>query len=117
MARPAVEAAMAANAQGRFWDFHDKIFSYLSAPTQKRLDHNELGQIPLTLGLDMPRYLDSLKDPAIKEKINQDLREGQVAGVTGTPALFINGRKITNRSPQFIQQLINQELAKLKTKK
>ncbi len=116
LARPAAEGAMAANEQGRFWDFHDKIFSFITSPSKKKLNKKELGLIPIDLGLDMPRYLASMKNPAIKELINRDLREGQIAGVTGTPALFVNGRKVNNRSPQGIQKMINQELQKLRSK-
>lgn len=105
---------MAANEQGRFWEFHDQIFSYLTSPGKKNLDDKELDLIPVALGLDMPRYLVSLKNPAIKKLIDRDIREGQLAGVTGTPSIFINGRKVNNRSPQGIQQMIDQELQKLK---
>lgn len=116
LAGPAVEAALAANEQGRFWDFHDKIFSYITSPSKAKLDNNELAQIPVTLGLDMPRYLESLKNPAIKEMIRRDLQEGQMAGVTGTPTLFINGRKVNNRSPQGIQAMIDAQLQNLRKK-
>lgn len=107
---------MAANEQGRFWDFHDKIFSYITAPTKQKLDNSELGQIPIRLGLDMPRFLNSLKNPGIKELINRDLREGQAAEVTGTPTLFVNGLKVNNRSLEGIQQMIDAELQKRKNK-
>ncbi len=116
MARPAAEGAMAAHEQGQFWEFHDKIFSYITSPSKKKLNNTELSQIPLNLGLDMPRYLEDMKNPALKELINRDMREGQIAGVTGTPSLFINGRKVNNRSPQGIQLMIDRELQKLKSK-
>lgn len=107
---------MAANEQGRFWEFHDKVFSFITSPSKKKFDKKELGLIPIDLNLDMPRYLASLKNPAIKELINRDLREGKIAGVTGTPTLFVNGRKVESRSSQGIQQMINQELKKLRSK-
>jgi protein-disulfide isomerase len=116
MAKPAAEGAMAAHEQGRFWDFHDKIFSFITSPSKKKLNKSELGKIPTDLGLDMPRYLKSLKSPAIKKIINRDMREAQIAGVTGTPTLFVNGRRVNKRSPQAIQKMINQELQKLKGK-
>ena len=116
MARPAAEGGMAAHEQGQFWEFHDKIFSYITSPSKKKLNKNELGQIPIALGLDMGRYLEDMKNPAINKIINRDMREGQIGGVTGTPALFINGRKVNNRSPQGIQLMIDRELQKLKSK-
>ncbi len=112
MARPAAESAMAAHEQGRFWEFHDKLFSYITSPSRTKLDQQALSQIPVELGLDMPRFLKSLKDPAIDAKINQDIREGVEGGVTGTPSLFVNGRKVKSRSPQAIQQMIDQAKSK-----
>jgi protein-disulfide isomerase len=99
LAGPAVEGALAAHNQGRFWEFHDKVFSYIyPKPGPKKL-------------------VKDLKSPAIKKLIQRDMREGRDAGVTGTPTLFINGRRIKNRSPQGIQQMIDSELKKAKGKK
>lgn len=107
---------MAAHEQGRFWEFHDKVFSYITSPSKKKLDKKELGLIPIDLGLDMPRFLERLKNPAINRIISRDMQEGQLAGVTGTPALYINGRKVNTRSPEGIQQMIDRELRKLRGK-
>jgi len=114
MSAPAAKGAMAANEQGRFWDFHDKLFSFITSPSKKKLSEQDLGQIPIELGLDMPRYLQNLNDPKVERIINRDLREGQKAGVTGTPSLYINGRKVSNRSVQGVQLMIDQELKKLR---
>ena len=116
LARPAAEGAMAANEQGRFWDFHDKIFSYITSPSKRKLNASELGKIPTELDLDMARYLKDLNNPAIDRIINRDMREAQIAGVTGTPTLFINGRKVKKRSVKGIQKMIDQELRKMKRK-
>ena len=118
LALPAVEGALAAHAQGRFWEFHDKVFSYIHPkPGPIKLDNKELGQIPINMGLDMARYLKDSKGPTVKKIVQRDTREGRVAGVTGTPTLFLNGRKVTNRSPVGIQQMIDSELKKVKGKK
>ena len=113
LARPATKAAMAANDQGKFWEFHDKIFSYITSPSKVKLSSSELGNIPVTLGLDMPLYLESMKNPTIDKIIDRDLREGQVAGVTGTPTLFLNGLKVNSRSFAGVQKMIDQQLQKL----
>ena len=118
LAGPAVEGALAAHNQGRFWEFHDKVFSYIyPKPGPKKLDNKELGLIPINMGLDMARYLKDSKSPAVKKIIQRDMQEGRTAGVTGTPTLFINGRKVKNRSPNGIQQMIDSELKKAKRKK
>lgn len=117
MSLPAAHSALAAQQQGRFWDFHDKLFSYITSPSKKKLDNDELSKIPTELGLDMPRFLESIKDPAIDKKIQQDLMEGVKAGVTGTPTIFINGHRVKNRSLQAIQEMIDQEVSKSKKAK
>lgn len=117
LARPAVEGALAAGKQGRFWEFHDKVFSYLAPGSKKRLDAKELGQIPIDMGLDMARYLKDMKSPEIKKLIDRDMREGRNAGVRGTPSLFINGIRVKDRSLAGLQKLIDSELKKIKAKK
>ena len=108
MALPAVKAALAANKQGRFWDFHDKIFADL-----RGLDQQKLNQIATDLGLDMASFARDLGDRDIQQMINRDLRDGQTSGVTGTPTLFVNGFRVENRSPEGIQDMIDRELRKL----
>jgi len=118
LAMPAVQGALAAHSQGRFWEFHDKVFSYIyPKPGPKKLNNKELGQIPLNMGLDMARYLKDSASPAVKKIIQRDMQEGKKAGVTGTPTLFINGRRVKNRSPNGLQQMIDSELKKLRDKK
>jgi protein-disulfide isomerase len=118
LAGPAVEGALAANLQGRFWEFHDKVFSYIyPKPGPKKLDKKELAQIPLNMGLDMARYLKDSASPAVKKLVQRDMREGRLAGVTGTPTLYLNGRRVKNRSPNGLQQMIDSELKKVKGKK
>jgi len=100
--------------QGRFWDFHDKVFSFITSPSKKKLSKSELAQIPIDLGLDMAKYLKDIKNPDIKQIIRRDMQEGQIAGVTGTPSLYLNGLRVKQRSPQAIQNMIDKELQKLK---
>jgi predicted DsbA family dithiol-disulfide isomerase len=111
MAEPAHRAAWAAAQQGKFWEFHDHLF-------QKQLD----SQQPLTqaliestakeLGLDMERFKADMEAPAARERIAKDIAEGQRVQVTGTPTVFINGRRPQERTPEFYQQMINEELGK-----
>ena len=117
MSMPAVVAAFAAHKQNRFWEFHDKVFSYIyPKPGPKKLDNNEHGQIPISMGLDMTKYLKDAASPELTQLIQRDMREGQLAGVTGTPTLFINGLRVQDRSPNGIQALIDKELRKIKGK-
>ncbi len=107
MSMPAVIAAFAANKQGRFWDFHDKIFADF-----RSLSPEKIKQIATDLKLDMARYDKDQADPKVQAQINRDQREAQLAGVSGTPTMFINGLLVQSRSPQAMQEMINQELRK-----
>ena len=98
MSLPAVKAAFAAERQGRFWEFHDKIFADF-----RNLTPEKLNQIAVDLGLDMTRYAKDMTSPEVQQHINRDLREAQQAEVNGTPTIFINGFRVQNRSLQGIQ--------------
>jgi protein-disulfide isomerase len=106
MAEPAARAALAANEQGKFWEFHDKLF------TTSQLNSDAITSIARGLGLDMARFENDMKSPEIRQKLNKDMLDAQKAGVTGTPTVYINGRKLKQRSPQGFQELIDDELKK-----
>jgi len=105
-ADPAARAALAAGEQGKFWEFHDELFA------TEKLSDQAIKDIAVKLGLDMARYEADMNSPAIKQKINKDLRDAQIAGVTGTPTIFINGQRLKNRSPQGFQSMIDEALKK-----
>lgn len=107
MALPAAKAALAANRQGRFWDFHEKLYADF-----RNLTPPKIKQIAVDLGLDLERFNRDQADPKIQEQINRDLSDGQQAGVGGTPTLFVNGLRVDNRSPQGLQEAIDRELRK-----
>jgi protein-disulfide isomerase len=105
MARPAASAALAANRQGRFWDYHDKVFQNYS-----KLSEELLADIARELGLDMIRFETDRKSVEINNIINRDLREAVRIGVKGTPTLYINGKKLEKRSLETITSAIESEL-------
>ena len=108
-ARQASAAALAADKQGKFWQFHEKIYE-----NQKSLNDAKVQEIAKELGLNLEQFNKDLKDPAIQNLINRDLANGQQAGVRGTPSVFVNGRMVKNPSAQAIQQLVDGELKKKK---
>jgi protein-disulfide isomerase len=105
----AARAALAAKEQGKFWEFYHELFA-----TQK-LNAPAIEAIAVKLNLDIARYKQDLASPKIQQKIMQDLKDADEAGVTGTPAIFINGRALKNRSLEAIQQNIDDELKKVKS--
>ena len=108
MAVPAHKAALAAGEQGKFWEYHDKLFDL------DKLTIQGINSIAPELNLDMSKFTADVKSPQIIRKINKDLADAQKAGVTGTPTVFINGRRLQKKSPEGFQQMIDEELAKLK---
>ena len=104
-ARPAAAASMAAHEQGKFWEYHDKIFAdYRNLNDKKFLEFAE------ALGLDMERFTKSLRDPRILNIINNDVREAQRAGVRGTPTIYVNGKRLKDRSLRGFSAMIDREL-------
>jgi protein-disulfide isomerase len=107
-AEPAAEAAMAAGAQGKFWEMHDKLFG-----NQQQLDRATYEKYAQELGLDMGRFKADLDGQKYKGQIESDTKEGQAVGVSGTPAVFINGRKINGAYPwDTFKKIADEELAK-----
>lgn len=88
-AEVAAEASMAAHAQGKFWKMHDLLFS-----NQDLLDRAHLEQFAAEIGLDVKRFKADLDGHTHLKNIQDDAAAGRALGVTGTPAMFINGRTI-----------------------
>ncbi len=107
-AMKAAVAALAAESQGKFWEFHDQLFE-----NYNKLNDQKIREIALGLGFDPAEFEKKMKDPKINAMIRQDLRDGSQAGVRGTPTIFINGRRLNNRTPQGFQAAIDKELQKL----
>ena len=106
-AMPAAIAALAAEKQGKFWEFHDLLFK-----DYNRLNEQKIKEIAQQLNLDMEKFEKDRKDPRIRAMINRDVSEGNRAGVRGTPTVFINGRLLRNRNPAGFQELIEKALEK-----
>jgi protein-disulfide isomerase len=109
MAEPAALAALAANNQGKFWEMHDAIFAMKAQITPAKLDAAARG-----LGLDMQKFDADRNSDAVKMKLAKDLEDAKGAQVSGTPTLFVNGRRITDRSPDALQKIIDEEAVKAK---
>ncbi len=106
LAMPAAVAAMAAHEQGKFWEYHDKLFANLP-----KFQPDQLLQYAREVGLDMNRFQAALDGGRGKTSINADMAEANSLGVTGTPAFFINGRFLSGARPfNDFARLINAEL-------
>ena len=106
-ARQAATAALAAHKQGKFWEYHKKLFESISS-----LNDAKVQEIATQLGLDMDKFNKDLKDQALQNIITRDLQEGSAAGVRGTPTIFVNGKPLSARNIEGFQQAIDEELKK-----
>ena len=93
LAQPAAKAAMAAGNQGKFWEYHDKVFE-----NYNKLSDEMLVQFAKELNLDMNRFRKERGSKKIASIINRDLREASRIGVRGTPTIFVNGKRLGQES-------------------
>lgn len=105
-AQKAAEASACAEEQGMFWEYHDVLFA-----NQDALDVDSLKQYAADLGLDMAKFNACLDSGAMADRVQQDVSDGAVLGVSGTPAFFINGIALFGAQPfSSFQDLIEEEL-------
>jgi len=111
-AMKAAAAALAAESQGKFWEFHDLLFK-----NYNRINDELIRTIALGLGFDVKEFELKMRDPEIQARIQQDTRDGSQAGVRGTPTIFVNGKRLNDRSLKGFQTAVGRELEKLERKK
>ena len=106
-ARKAAEASLCAEAQGKFWPFHDLLFA-----EQKNLAVPQLKEHASKVGLDAAKFASCLDSGEQAKAVDVDMKAGEAAGVRGTPAFFINGIMISGaHSAEEFERLIDAELA------
>lgn len=89
----AAEAALAAGAQGKFWEYHDVLFA-----NQRQLDRDSLEKYAKQVGLDEAAFKKALDDGTYKKAVDDDIALGNKVAVRGTPTMFINGERVQNPS-------------------
>ncbi len=105
-ARPAAEAAQCAHEQGKFWEYHDRLFG-----NQAALGDADLKQHAASLGLDVGQFNACYDSQKYKADVDTDIRAGDEAGVSGTPAFYINGRMLSGAQPfEVFKRVIDEEL-------
>jgi protein-disulfide isomerase len=106
---PAALAAEAAGNQGKFWEFHDRLFA-----DQTKLGADDLRQHAKELQLDMNRFEADIIGADEKKTVETDMAEATALGVNGTPGIFINGRFVAGAVPyEEFAKMIDEELTKL----
>lgn len=110
-ARPAALAAECVKEQGgdkMYYKYHDTIYG-----NQAQLSVESLKKWAVDLGLDASQFNECLDSEKYASEIDKDFADGQAYGVSGTPAFFINGRRISGAHPfSVFKTIIDEELAK-----
>jgi protein-disulfide isomerase len=105
-ARLAAEAAVAAQKQGKFWQFQDKLWDH-----QDDLGPAEIEKVAKESGLDLSKFRQDLASEAIKARVEKDHTDGTAAGIQATPTLYIDGREYTDaRDSDSLKEWIKDEL-------
>lgn len=99
-ARPAAIAAICAQDQGAFWEYHDLLYA-----NQGELLEEELLSYAEELDLDMEAWQRCLTSLPPRERLDTDEAAAELAGVGGTPTIFVNGEPVVGSRPleEFIE--------------
>ncbi|MBK7863207.1 MAG: thioredoxin domain-containing protein [Archangiaceae bacterium] len=103
----AAEAALCADEQKKFWEYHDVLFK-----NQQKLQVEDLKAHATALGLDGAKFNECLDSGRMAAVVKTDTEAGHKAGVSGTPAFFINGNVLSGAQPlEEFKRVIDAELA------
>ena len=100
-AQLAAEAAECAHEQGKFWEYHDKLFQ-----NQDDFDYEDLGNYARQVGLDVDSFADCLAEERYRDEVTEDFAAGVAAGVKGTPTFFFNGTRVQGAIPDELFEMI-----------
>jgi protein-disulfide isomerase len=105
-AHRAAEASECANEQGKFWEYHDTLFA-----NQRAMTEDDLSGYAQTAGLDLTKFGECLSSGRHVATVEQDMKEGAEAGMSGTPGFFINGVFLGGAMPiEKFSEVIDAEL-------
>jgi protein-disulfide isomerase len=100
------EAAHCAADQGKYWEYHDKLFS-----NQRALQVESLKKHAAEIGLQSAAFDGCLDSGKYTERVRQGMEQGSQLGVESTPTVFINGRVIMGSQPiENFKAIIDDEL-------
>lgn len=111
-AQKAAEAGECASRQGKFWPYHDVLFAKGQADGAG-LAVADLKKYAADLGLNAAQFNSCLDGGQTAEIVKKDTADGSASGVSGTPTVFINGKKIVGAQPtanfeQAIEEALKQ---------
>ncbi len=106
----AAEAALCAQEQGKFWEFHDTLFANQRGENVGSFTSARLERMAEIVGLDMGQFNSCLDSRRHQGEVEAMRQEGQSLGVNATPTFFVNGQKLQIRYYQDLLNAIEAEL-------
>ena len=107
-ARQAAAAALSAHAQGKFWEFHDKLFENYRA-----INEDKITEIRDALNLNADEFDRMRKTPQVSRQIQKDVQLGREVGLRGTPSVYINGRLQRSRNLESLSSAVETALKRV----
>ena len=106
----AAVASEAARNQGKFEEYHDKLFE-----NQEKLTKEDLEKYALELGLDVEKFKADIENPETKARVDADIAEGDARSVSSTPTFFVNGEmvRLTSSSSESPDQKLKRTIREL----
>jgi protein-disulfide isomerase len=105
-ARQAALASLAAYAQGKFWEMHDKMFQNF-----KDINDENLRKWAREVGLNVGEFQNAIESGKHDAMVQKDMTDGANAKVLGTPTVFVNGKRLSDKSFEGFKKAIQDELA------
>ena len=106
-------AAECAEDQGKFWEFHDKVFREQDRRGRDVVRYNvrDVKRWAADVGLEAAAFNECLDSERHKAEVLKDYQDGAGIGMNGTPVFFINGRALVGAHPfTTFQKIIEEEL-------
>jgi len=106
----AAQAANCAREQGKFWEYHDRLFA-----NQQALQPEFLKKYAADIGLDAAKFNACLDSSKYEARVQESMSVGTRLGITSTPTVYVNGRMVNGAQPiDVFQSIIDEELSKAK---
>jgi protein-disulfide isomerase len=107
-AEPAARAAVAAQAQGKFWKLHDLLFENPRERTEADLE-----RLARKAGVNVKKWRKAFHSPETAARVKAESETCSANGINGTPGFLINGRLVSGAQPlESFEQVVQEELAR-----
>jgi protein-disulfide isomerase len=104
--RQAAAASLVANSQGKFWELHDRMFQNFT-----KINDEAIRGWAKDVGLNLTQYDAAIQSGKYEPAVQKDIADGAAVKVLGTPTLFINGKRVHDRTFEGFKKAIQEELA------